>query len=247
MGVKPKKKSRKSKKVLSNKNIYGKKSATSQAGQIAALKYKVNKCYSLCKPEYKWNDSYIKNYAFTNSAGASVYQIWEADCCALASGTQDHQRIGDFVKSVSLKFMMTAQYTDNISGTPSNYARAVCARFIVLQYRKITTSPVPVMASILDDYISTGADYNLNMVSPFAKGITENYKILADKKFYLSYIKPILATKFKVRRPNNLRFDEAGDFNRIYCCLILSNLRFDSSQDYEADFQIKAKYTYLDK
>lgn len=39
--------------ALSTRSIYSRRSALAQAGQIAALKKRVNKVYKVCKPEIK--------------------------------------------------------------------------------------------------------------------------------------------------------------------------------------------------
>lgn len=247
--VKGYRKKKYNRKTLSNKNVYGKTSAKSQARQIAALRSRINQCYKVCKPEIRWKSDGIKSWNFTNNSIASggyEYKIWGDESLNISNGLNDIAGSGDFIRSVSLQYFIAGEYSDSISTMAANEGRGCVLRMVVVQSKipKPLASP-PGIDDIIDGYVSSGDAYNLNSVRSLKRGITDNFKVLCDKKWIITYTKNQLATKFKVNVPNNLRF-QGSDYNRVYVCLMATALRWDSEQSYSCKVSVESKFVYTD-
>lgn len=238
-------------KTLSNKNVYGNKSAKSQARQIAALRNRINTVYNRCKPEIMWKSDGTKAWTFSNrseATGGYEYKIWGDASLDIGNGNNDQQGSGDFIRSVSLSYYIAGEYSDNIATLASNEGRGCVLRFIVVQRKyPIASANPPSIDEIVDGYVSSGQAYELNSVRSLTRGITEKFNVLCDRKFIFTQNKNQLAKRFRVKCPMNLRYAAgSSDYNRVYCIMLATGLRWDSTETYEAKVAIESKYVYTD-
>lgn len=95
---------------LSNRNVYGRKSATAQAMQIASLRNRVNKVYKACKPEKKTNVGNVSQFSMDSSVAGNT-SISMASI-SLGCGTTKTNRIGNKVYRRDI-YYITLEYFNN--------------------------------------------------------------------------------------------------------------------------------------
>nr|QTE03434.1 MAG: capsid protein [Syrmaticus ellioti CRESS-DNA-virus sp.] len=174
---------RRNSRSLSNRSIYGKKSARSQANQIASLRNRVNSIARSCRPETKIH--YLEfNKLFNNSATSNIswgnfYTIPKADM------------IGNYVKFKTIKLSGVLEYTDTFENNVSiDHQRTCTMRIVVYQMRNTYSTGTPLVSDILD--VSTsGIGYELNAYKPFKAGTGQIVKILSNRVITLSNIQSI--------------------------------------------------------
>lgn len=177
--------------TLSTRNIYARRSSLSQAGQIAALKRKVNKVYRACKPETKVVASTISDKTFSNSTFADTWV--GVSSLPINSGTGDNQRIGNKVYRQD-KYKMVLTYSNNASEssglhngeTALGYLRVICG----IWKEPKSQDSVPTAASVITSYGTTGNDYARNIIQPLNVGIGAEHKIWHDKVYKVDLTNP---------------------------------------------------------
>ena len=81
---------------LSNRRVFGRTSAKSQASQIATLRNRINKVYKACKPEVKTIVTNSETITYTSESLSSYYRMYPMTAPTL--GTGDKDRIGNHIR-----------------------------------------------------------------------------------------------------------------------------------------------------
>lgn len=228
---------RRSRRALSNRTIFSKKGAKSQAKQIASLRNRINRVYKATRKEIR-NSQETYNKTFTNSALSSVY-----DTFALT----DDFMSGQWTKLRGLSINGILEYGDNRAEYPGvDFTRSGSVRLIVYQniQSKNTGSGVDYIANIAN----TGVDYELNTTRPLKDGVSAFVKILYDRTYTLSDQVPQRRVKIYLKRLLNLH-KETGDVNargKISVGIITSGLHWASggyTEQITASLVAKQVYT----
>lgn len=237
---------RRSSRNLRNRYIYGNKTASAQAKQIATLRNRLNYFARANRPEIKTKFSGASEFTFSNSSTSQVYQCYPG--VSPDNGVKNYEKIGDYIRVKSLTWNLTFEYFDDRPGDQSNPdSRGAMIRVLCLQW-KIPTAPTNITTpeNVLENYGTTGANYTHNILTPLKPGITENFHILADRRYIITEDKNQLFKQIKIK-PHNYRFDRNGtNFNNVICMVVISGLHWDSSlytQYVKGSFSDKLVYT----
>lgn len=219
---------RRGRRVLSNRNVYGKTSAKSQARQIAALRSRVNRVFRNTRKE-------IRNYqetftqTFTNSSISSVYDTFSLT---------DEFMSGQWTRLRGLSINGILEYGDNREAYPGvDITRSGSVRIIVYQTLQSRNAETGVQSLV--EIGSVGDDYELNTTRPLKDGVSSFVKILADRVYTLSNQVPQKRVHISLRRLLNLHKETTDNYARgsISIGVITSGLHWTSGGYTE---QIKA-------
>lgn len=178
---------RKSHKTLSTKNIFNRKSATSQANQIYALRKSVSSLNRRFRPEIKTHHNDAISTTFTNSIFGDSYYVSYYSMPAIGSGEEN--RIGDKIFIKNIQWNLTFEYYNNSTTGYHNGESSGCPVRIMILKTKIPaqyTTYFPVLNDILEYSSNSGTGYTQRAVSPWKHGITDKYRILYNRVFYLT-------------------------------------------------------------
>lgn len=232
-------------KALSNRTVYGKTGAKSQARQIATLRNRLNYFARRNRPELKTKFSGSSTFTFDNDSTSNTWKVYPG--IQPAVGTNNDQRIGDYIKVKSLTWYFTFEYFHNTPGTvapPDSFGGMI--RVIILQYKKpIGTTSVPnSRGAVLEDWSDSGSSYTHQSIVPLKTGITEEFRVLADRKYTITNDKNQLIKKITVK-PSNYRYTKSGEVNNVVCMIITSGLHYDTTytQYIKGTFSDKIVYT----
>lgn len=215
--------------TLSNRNIFGRRSAMSQATQIAALKRKVNKVFRACKPEMKVAHGDIIEQTFSNGALATNYKGYVAP--SIPVGAQDYDRVGNVVwRRDEYEFRLT--YSNNASSSSGlhNFETAVAQmRFICGIWKEPSSETAyPGISDIIHDYASTGEGYRALMCQPLRDGITMKNRIVYDKVYTVGINNPQVLVR--IRTPwYSCRWDEYTWSNHSWIMCVAGDLDYDTT------------------
>lgn len=235
---------------LSNKRIYGKRSAKAQANQIAALRNKVNYIARSVRPEVKIN---YKEYTQTFNNSATSNNSWGEFVYIPKS-----EIIGNYIKYKTIRLCGNFEYSDTFANNVSiDHQRTATMRIVVYQLKNSYNVGEPDIGSLLD--VSTsGTGYELNAYKPFKAGTGQVVKILSNRVITLSDIQSIKRFNISINK---------GMINQVYLmdsesdtgsgleytyprgsigiAIISSGLHWDSSytQQVKANFFLKLAYT----
>lgn len=240
--------------VLSKKSIYGNRGARAQSNQIAALNRKINYIAKRDKPELKIVNSSVYNKKFTSKLLSDVYTVIVPALPSPSSAT-DSGMIGDVCHMKSFKLNLYCEYY-NTSDT--GYHRTESAggivRVVAIQHKIVNNDSIDSInpASILQEYGSSGDSYTAMGFSPFKTGITNKYRVLMDKRYYLTTDKNQLCTNIScplgkyrdLRYTNNLPVN--GWSNYINFIIFVSGLHGDSDFSETIDCTYSTKLVYTD-
>lgn len=230
-------------KTLSARNIYSNKSAKSQSKQIYALKKRINTVYRRTKPEIKVFDGTNSTYSFDSQTLLNTYKIIPFD--GPWKGSEDDNRIGDLIKCLSYTIYFTGEYY-NSSNTGYHDSESAGTPFRIIVFQKKTSNnDSPSIGEILSRTSGSGADYTNQAICPLKKGVTEKYKILADRKFTFTINRNQQLKTIKCR-PNNMRWDANNYANGLYILLISAGLHFDNNFSEFVKGTVMSKLTFTD-
>lgn len=229
--------------ALSTRNVFSRISAKSQAGQIYALRKRLNSVYSRCKPEYKVFDGANATYTFTSGDITNTYKITYFNGPIVGIG--DDNFTGNKIRCVSLDLYFTGEYynTSDTGYHPTESA-GTPFRIIVLQRKKASNDAVE-LSKVLSTTGGSGADYTMQAICPLKRGITDNYRVLLDKKIIFTSSKNQALRHYKMK-PNNLRWDSDGNSNGFITLLISAGLHFDANFNETVEGTISEKLVYTD-
>lgn len=237
---------RRSSRNLRNSYIYGNKTAKAQAKQIATLRNRINYFARINRPEIKSKFSGSSAFTFDNSAVSNTWKVYPG--VSPEAGTGNDQRTGDFIRVKSLTWYFTFEYYHDIPGTSMvPDSRGAMIRVILLQYKNpFAPTSVPNSRDLfLENWSDSGSAYTQQSIVPLRTGITEQFRVLADRKWTITDDKNQLIKKVTIK-PNNYRYMTDGRLNNVVCCVLVSGLHWDSSvytQYVKGTFSDKIVYT----
>lgn len=175
---------------LSKRRIYSRTSAKSQASQIDTLNRRINSINKRFRPEIKTHHNAVDSHTFTNSLIADSYYV--SYYMMPGAGTGDEDRIGDKIYIKNIQWNLTFEYYNNSTTGYHNGESAGCPVRVMILKTKIAESYgtyYPTLNNILLYSSNSGTEYTQRAVSPWVHGITDTYKILYNKVFYLTTTK----------------------------------------------------------
>lgn len=234
-------KSRRYSRKLSNRRIYGRTSAKSQARQIATLRNRINKVYKQCKPEIKTIVTSAETINYTSSSISSYYRFYPMTSPTL--GTADKERIGNFVRVRNGVLYISAEYFNTSTTGYHNTESSGCqVRIVIGQYKyPVGPSAIPSVDELFEFPSNSGANYTQMAISPFKEGVSNRHLILKDLRFTMTSDRnqKMLRIGFKPRLP--YVFDDSGKFPNTWAAIIVTGLHYDT------DFTETVKVTVSDK
>lgn len=230
--------------TLSTRSIYSRRSGLAQAGQIAALKKRINKVYKVCKPEIKNQYNAVGNFNFNNTIAGEVSHGFGD--IGMATGSDVNDRVGDKVY-IKTKYYLSFEYYNNSNTGYHNSESAGCQlRVIVGRYKTSQSSSdaCPPANALIDDYSSSGVNYTLAVTAPLKQRVLDDYYIDQDKVYYLTTTKNQkiikLSTKWYTRK-----FDSVGS-NHSFCLVVCSGLHADTNFTEEVNYAVGRKIVFTD-
>lgn len=230
-----------SRRTLSNRNIFGKTRSKAQARQIASLRNRVNKVYRICKPEIKTIVTSAETFSYTSESTSSYYKFYPITSPTL--GTGDKERIGNAIRVINGVLYLSCEYfNSSATGYHNTESSGAQVRVIIAQWTSAhTPAQVPSIQSIFEFPGNVGANYTQMALSPLKEGITNSNRILKDFRFTLTTDRnqKMLKVPFKPRVP--YVFDDSGNFPNTWVCILVTGLHYDQ------DFTETVKITASDK
>ena len=234
-------------KALTNKRIYGSRGAKAQASQIAALRNRLNFFAKRNKPETKCKYSGASHVRFTNEASSGTWKFYPGT--APVPGDGDDSRSGDFIRVKSLTWYFTFEYLFGIPGAASlPDSEGATIRIILGQFRHPVASNTVISTpgALIQDYGRTGASYTHNSIAPLKNGVTDDYRILKDKRFTITRDNNQKLFKLKVK-PRNYRWNSQAYFQNCFCFICVSGLHWDTTSFVQyVDATVSDKIVYSD-
>ena len=228
-------------KTLSNKRIYSRTSAQSQASQIALLRNRIDRVYKACRPEIKTIVTGAETVSYTSESLSSYYRFYPMTSPTL--GTGDKDRIGNAVKVLNGVLYLSLEYFNNSpTGYHNTESSGAQIRVVIGQFHTAQSpSGIPPIDSLFEYPSNTGANYTQLAISPFKEGITNTFDIIKDIRFTMTSDnnQRMMKISFKPRIP--YVFNEDGRFPNCWACLLVTGLHFDT------DFTETVKITVSDK
>lgn len=232
--------------ALSKRNVFMNRSARSQAMQIAALNRRITTLSRATRPEIKISQVSDNLGDFNLSSEALTSSYYYKVIALPSQGTGDAYRIGNkiFVKDLYIK-IAAEYYNNSTTGYHDTESSGTPVRVVLME----TKGPVAGTFTWTPDQLlewsaASGADYSLRAVSPFRQGITTQFKILYDKVRTVStdrnqYLQTI-HVKNKV-----LTWTEAGLVDRWLLFIMPAGLHFDTDfkEYFRGHFMAKIAYT----
>ena len=214
--------------VLSNRRVFGNRSARSQALQIAALRNRVNKVSRACKPERKVAiDTTVGQYGMDSSvAGDNDVVITSL---AIPVGNTDRQRIGDKIYRKDTYYFTFEYHNTSDTGYHSSESAGTTLRVICGQYKSTAGSTdAPAVSDLISLYGTSGSPMTISAIAPLVNGITRDFKIFKDFKFNITT--NANQHTLKVSTPWYLcRSDGAANSKHTWCWVVANGLHHDSN------------------
>lgn len=237
--------------TLSNRSIYGSKSARSQANQIAALRNRVNRIARDNRPEVKVTYGEYGNVFNNSSTSANTWSQFLY--------VPKNKIDGNTIQYKTFRLCGNLEYTDTFATSPGiDHQRTCTMRVIVYQMRAASNLSSPVIEDLLD-VTSTGVGYELNAYKPFKAGAGRVAKILSNRVITLSDQQPIKRFDIKIRRgminETFLMSTETDMDNSLslaaprgsFCvAIVASGLHWDSSFSQQVKCNLFVKIAYTD-
>lgn len=179
--------------TLSSYRIATRTSARSQARQIYALNRKINMIQRRTKPEIMtWTQALAGTPVWSNTGALS----WVANIGPEQNTENEIQ--GHFARLLSLNLYAAINYT-----TLTETSQPVIFRCVVVQ-TMATRQSAPTIGDVIE-----GVDTQTSISSrlarqgifgPLAQGLARSFRVLNDRKYYLSYQRPFVSVKITRKR-----------------------------------------------
>ena len=198
---------RSTRKTLSTRNIYNKKSATAQANQIHALKKRISSINKRLRPEIHTHMlSQVWNKTLTSELAADSY--WSGFYQWPTRGTGEAGFIGNKFNMLNMYVYFNFEYYNSSStGYHDSESSGTPIRVMVIKTRQMESlSNQPTLNDLLVYSSNTGNDYTMRALSPYKDGTNDRFKIMYDKKFYLTTDKNQKLVKVSLGR-SRIEFD----------------------------------------
>lgn len=239
---------RRSRRRLSNRNVFSKTSAKQQAKQIATLRNRINTVYKKTRPEIKNLLGAAITHKFSSDLLSNVWFQGVFPKPTPNSGT-DSGMIGNYIKPISLQLNGTIEYYNSSQTGYHNTESAGCmARVIILQRKTpedYTTNHE--LSEFIPNPSNTGAEYTTMAIKPLQTGITENWNVLYDRRFILTSDNNQKTFRIRVK-PRPFRFNTADDkiFNYCKFIVVAAGLHYDQDFTEYLEFTEFVKMSYTD-
>lgn len=232
-------------KALSTSRIFGRTGAKSQAKQIYALKKSMNALNKRFKPEiYTHHLEQVYTKTFTNSTFGDSY--WRGLYSWPSSGSGDEDKRGDkiFVKNMQLNFTFeyhnnsnTAYHAGESSGCP--------VRVIIIKSKTPVSAQNPELNDILLYSSYSGAEYTQRAVSPYVHGITDKFRLLYNKVFYLNPTQNQKALRIFLR-PGLIQWETPSVATHVFMYVAPCGLHSDADFTESIEMTMSGKIAYID-
>lgn len=238
---------------LTKANIYGNRSARSQAGQIAALNRKINYISKRDRPEIKTLIKNPQEFEMTSDLFTSTYATYVQP--QPINGDNENQYIGDKYKLLNYTLSINLEYYNNSSTGFHDTESAGCTyRILCLQIKDISSGEIPEsLENILQFTGNTGANYSMQTRSPLRVGITKRYRILFDKTYTITSTnnqatrRIMLKPKYQTVRPAmNAPSTPQYLTNTIVTYIISSGLHYDANFTEYLQATVYSKIAFTD-
>lgn len=248
---------RSSRRTLSTRNIYGNRSARSQANQIAALRRRITTVARAQRPEIKVYNPAPTRMVFSNSILSDVYQMFHLFDMPTA-GTGDNQVIGDAYRLKSVCHYGIIEYFNN-KGQMMHNSEPLGGfiRFIYFQQKTVNVAPVigeliTIVQGNITSPVADQVQYELNCSRPLTPGVTNQYRILGDYRYSLTPTRSHI--NFKHRLPIKWRYslvrrafhEKEYAQNTVWCVVVTSGLHFDTDLTEKIEVSRSMKIAYTD-
>lgn len=224
---------------LSNRTVFSKTSAKSQAKQIAVLRNRLSTVERNNRPETQlYNVSASKE--FTNSTFATTHDMWKVSL-------PGSSMVGQWVRSRGLNIRGVVEYSDNYQTDVAVDHQRTCSFWLLVYSRRASGNNTIPISNIID-LSASGTDYELNAIRPLKKGLTSYAKIYYDRSFTISSQTPIRNIYILLKKLFNLH-KETTDTNprgEIQFAIIASGLHFDSTYNQQIKLSFISTYAYND-
>lgn len=232
-------------KALSTARIFGKTSAKSQAKQIYALKKSINKIHRKFRPETYTHHINVDSHTFSNSSLATSYYsnnyVWPQN------GTGDENKRGDkiYVKSMQLNFTFE-YYNNSNTGYHTTESSGCPVRIIVLKTKQpCLLTDMPHLDDVLLYSSYQGDEYTQRAVSPYVHGITDKYKILYNKVFYMTPQMNQKALRVFLK-PGLIQWETDSSATHVFYYVCPCGLHSDVDFSENILMTVSAKIAYID-
>lgn len=231
---------------LSNRRVFGRTSAKSQASQIATLRNRINKVYKACKPEIKTIVTPAETYSYTSGTLSSYYKFYPIT--SPDPGTGDKDRIGNFVRVINGVLYLSCEYFNNsTTGYHDTESSGAQIRVIIGQYTNAHGPLViPSIGNLFEFPSNTGANYTQMALSPLKEGLTNHYHILKDIRFVMTTERNQKMLKIPFKPRSNYVFDDDGNFNNCWACLVVTGLHYDTNFTETVKITVSDKLVFTD-
>lgn len=234
---------------LSKANIYGNRSARSQAGQIAALNRKVNKIAKRDKPEYKIVNTSPYAKSFTSQALSNTY-ITISQPFPTVNNASDEGMVGNKVHMIALKMNGYCEYFNSSNTGYHDTESAGCViRIIAIQFKQSGGTVIPI-DQLLQQAGTVGSNYTALAYSPFKQGITNKCRVLMDYRSIITTTRnqKLLNLRVPLRKYRDLRFDNGTNAwsNNVLFYVIVGGLHYDQNYTETVEFNATLKLVYTD-
>lgn len=235
---------RKRKGALSTKNIYSRTSAKSQANQIYALKKKISKIYKRLKPEIYTHHNEVVSKTFTNSSFGASY--WSSHYTWPSNGTTDESKRGDKIWCKNMQLNFTFEYHNNSNTAYHSGESSGCpVRVIILKSKTPVSATDPDISDILLYSNYSGAEYTQRAVSPYVHGITDKYKLLYNRVFYVNPTKNQKALRIFLR-PGLIQWETNSLATHVFMFVAPCGLHSDADFTESIEMTMSSKIAYID-
>ena len=229
---------------LSTTKILTRTRPKDQAKQILALRSRLNRMQNHIKPDVKKCGFPSSSFSLDSQMLSSSYQAYSFTLPSL--GTEDYQRVGDKIYAKKCKWYINCEYYNTSeTGYHDSESAGTPVRVFVVQSKDAIGNVIPAVSDFLEYATYTGAEYTLRAVSPFKNGITNNWKVLYDKLFYLTTDKNQKCLKISVT-PGVLRWNADGDVSKVLLYICPAGLHNDANFTEYVHGSVGGKLVYTD-
>lgn len=248
---------RRGRRTLSNYHIATRTSARSQAKQIYALKRKVNNIQRRTKPEINTIQRSTPPIATTNTTGSiswittgnSTVGYAQPNLGPIAdqnSGSGEAAVPNNFARLLSFGLYGNIQYNDLTTiSVPETW------RIVIVQ--TLTTRSQALTASDIFTSGEPGANPFNATFGPLQTGVSRTCKILSDKRYTLSYQRPNVIIKTRLRYLRNFYRDTASSSSGSSSSeqipkgsIFVFFSRFSTEETAQSTFNVMYKMAYTD-
>lgn len=232
-------------KALSTSRIFGRTSAKSQAKQIYALKKSVNTLNKRFKPEIYTHHNDAISKTFTNSTFAASY--WTGYYSWPSNGTTDETKRGDKIYCKNMQLNFTFEYHNNSSTAYHAGESSGCPmRIIILKTKQpVNPSALPDLSDILLYSNYSGTEYIQRAVSPYVHGITDKYRLLYNRVFYMNPTKNQKAMRIFLR-PGLIQWESSNTATHVFIFVAPCGLHSDADFTETIEMTMSSKIAYID-